>query len=443
MINRLIRNFTFDNAIRSDLVFSDPTKIRLNTENEANTFIQLTADSVGKFSTDADLFIEGPLITPEAVQKWLKFEAIQDDEANIPAGTSLGFKVKTTSSDFYWDGAAWVVAGLSDWMTEADFNANFDTFPIDTVGDRSIGVIVNLVTTDDTVTPKVKQLKLLGEFDIEFLEDIIYDGVIRTLNTSFRSTGQILFSATATGTSVDLNTVLENKSYNITGIRKVINQTDDPLKLTNLFSSYTPGASRQDGFTNEPGTVDFTVPIASGKIIEITFEHVPTFSIRTGQDFFQVPNFPHIVFESIQTVDRVGFTVQDTNSLKDFIRDKAALSAVVQFGARQEVLRFNYALFTNSQLDQMRISNDLNSFFANNRSIKSFGLDCDYDLDIVQRIDTSRNKASKEAGGVDDRTDTNTDIGSFELLSVNFYDKPSIDVPLVSGINLDLENLRL
>jgi len=432
MINRLIKNFTFDESIRSDLIFSDATKIRLNTENKAETFIQLKADVNDKFPLDANLYIKTPLITPNAVQKWLKFEARLFED--LPAGTSIGFKVRTTGSDLFWNGSVWATAGASDWMTESVLNANFDTLPIATVIlDKSIGLIINLVTTDPLLTPKVKELKILGEFDIEFLEDLIYDSVIRTLNNEFRSTSRVVYRATATASTVDLNTVLENKNYNITGIKKVIVRDDDPLKLDNKFLSYALGTLRQDGFTNEPGVVTFDAPIALGKLIEITFEYFPRIYVRQSQDFFQVPEFPSMIFESIRAFDRPGFTVQDTNNIgKDFVRDKPNLTAVLQFGARQEAIRFEFAIFTDRQLDQILLQNDFNRFFANKKSITSFGLASGYDLDLVDRIDTSRNKASKEAGGADDATDTMTATGSFELLAVSFYDKLSKDVPLVA-----------
>ncbi len=52
-------------------------------------------------------------------------------------------------------------------------------------------------------------------------------------------------------------------------------------------------------------------------------------------------------------------------------------------------------------------------------------------MDLVEKFSTSRNKASKEAGGADDTTNTMVSNGSFELLGVLFFDKISIDEPLV------------
>lgn len=428
-ISRLIRNFIFNERSRVGLTFSDPTKIRLNTEDRIITKIQLKKlDATGKFSTDANLFIETALITPDALQKWLKFEAIvteDSDTFSLPAGTSVGFKVKTTVGNRYWNGSSWAVAGLSNWNTEAEINDNIDSFPIATIGNKGIGMVVNLVTTDPTITPEVRELKLAGQFDIEFLDDIVYDSLIRKLNTDFRSSSVLRFPSTGSISSIDLNTVLENKGYNITGIRSVYNLTDDPLRLTNLFDGYVPGNIRQDGFTKDPGTITFLSSIPINKVVDIQFEYVPEIYVRAGQDFFEVPTFPSIIFENILDIED-RFTVRDTNDIgEDFVRDKANLTAIVQRAPRQQTLRFEYAVFTDRQLDQMRLINDINKFWANNKTVNSFGIDFAYEVKVVQQMATARNTKA-----VDD-TDTNVATGSFDLLGVLFYDKPSEDVALV------------
>lgn len=437
MINRLIKKFRFEEAIRKSLVFSDPTKIRLNTEDPTLTRVELAVDE-GQFPLDADIFVETPLTTPNAVKKWLRFEAVKPGD-QLPTGTSIGFKIKTTGDNYFWNGSAWTVAGASDWMSEADLNMNFDSFPIGSVGNRSIGFIINLATTDPTVTPQITEIKFLGEFDIEFLEDIVYDGIVRKINTEFRSTSQVLFPTSQASSSVDLNQILENKAYNITGIRKVYSRTDDPLKLQDLFDSYTPGPVRQDGFTFDPGVVNLSSSVDAGKFLEITFEYVPEIIINTHQDFFEVPSFPSIVIEAIDEIEPFGFTAQETNSQgTDVIRDLPNLSGVLQFGPEQKTLRVDYAVFTSLQLDQLRLSQDLSEFFSRDLKVTSFGLDRDYDLRIVKKLDTSRNKTKREAGGDKDKTDTNVATGVFDVLGVLFFNRPSKDVPLVGEAISDI-----
>ena len=431
MINRLIKTFSFDEDIRRDLIFSDPTKIRLNTEDAGNTRIQLKKNVAGDFPLDADLFIKTPLIDPQAVMKWLKFEAIvKEDPVTfiLPTDVGLGFKVRTSGSDFYFDGAAWVVAGLSDWSTEAQLNDNFDTFPIATIGDKKIGFIINLTTTDAKQTPEVRCLKLLGEFDIDYMEDIIYRSFIRKLHTSFRSTSLIVFRQPSTASSVDLDTLLENKGYSITGIRNVFNVTDDPLKLTDLNAGYTPGAARSDGFTFEPGIVDYSSPITADKRVAIAFEYVPRVFVRIGVDYqpYEIPAFPSIVIENITEVFRAGFTIERNAGMSDFIRDKAALTAVKELPPETKVLRLQLAMYTNNVTDQARMITDINSFLKKDRKLLSSGSAREYSLRIFEMVNMSKNQEFA------DNNDTMVNMATIEILGVEFFNDESIDVPLIA-----------
>jgi len=428
MNTRLIINTTFDDDIRSQLVFSDADKVRLNTEDKSSTKIQLKA-TAGSYPLDTDIFVETPIVYPNAVQQWLGFEAIVVEDpitGLIPTGLEVKFKVKTTAGNYWWNGTTWAIALANEWNSELEINNNIHTLPIQTIGNRGIGFVVNLITTNPSLTPEVKQLKLLGSFEIDFLEDLVYDSVIRKLNTQLRSTSIVVFPTADSISEIDLNTVLENKGYNVTGIKKVINLTDDPMKLTNLFDTYTQGAARQDGFTFELGTVSFMTPIDANKLVEVTFEYVPEIIVNTGVDYFEVPAFPSIVFESIEEAFIPGFSIKDTNNFPgDYIRNKANLTAVQECAPEQRVIRFSYALFTGSQLDQMRLTEDFKAFLSQNKAITSYGLGHQYDVNIVNDLSTKRNQK------VNSVSDTNAATGAFDVLGVMFFNKPSKDAFLV------------
>lgn len=429
MINRLIRNFTFNKAIRPGLVFSDTDKIRLNTEGgEADSKVQLKLNSNGFYPLDTDISVETPFMEPQALQQWQGFEAIVVEDPVtflLPDVFDIRFKVKTTLGNLYWDGAAWVAAGANDWNSEQEVNDNIADLPLATIGNRKIGFVINLITTDDRRTPELLELKLLGEFDIEFFEDLVYDSVIRKLNTDFRSTSVIVFPSSGSA-SHDLNAVLENKGYNITGIRKVVDQTADALELTNLFQSYAVGAARQDGFTFEPGTVTTVAAIPAGNLVKIQFEYVPEILVNTDVDYYETPAYPSLVFEAIEEVEIRGFKIKDTNSReRDFIRNKSELTAVLELSPEQRDYRFNYAVFTGNQLDQMRLPEDLKRWLAQNKVVKSWGLDQDYDVNITAEFST---KGNQKANNV---TNQNVATGSFDVLGVLFFQRPSEDVPLI------------
>lgn len=436
MENRLIKNFCFIEKERKNLTLSDPAKIRLNTENKANQRVMLKGPP---FSTDSDLHVETSLINPRRLKKWLLFEIIykaQSETLDLPEGTSLGVKVKTTGDDYWWNSSnsQWEVAGASDWSTEKEISDNIETFPIATVGNKKIGFKINLKTTDPDVTPEVFELKLLGLFEIEPFDDLVYDSIIRLLNTEFRARSVVRFASGASSiSSVDLSSVLENQGYNIFDVVSVYNLTDDPERLVDLHDSYSPGAARQDGFTFDPGTETFSSSIPAGKWVEVEFEYVPEISVKVNQDYFEAPSYPHIVFTRITEVERRGFLMRDTNSAgRDHIRDKTALNAVQQFSPSQKSYRFDFLLYTGA-LDQFRLLGAVKNFFANHKTLRNYGLDNEHALEIIDEIDTVGNSQTN------DTSDTNLAKGSFDVLGVLFYDKPSRDIPLVTQLNVNVE----
>lgn len=431
-MKRIILSLVFKEDIRDALVFSNTAKIRLNSENSGDTRIQLKLnDTLKEYPKDADLFIETPMFEPHVLKRWLKFEAIVKEDStthSLPAETSIGFKLKTSIGNLYWNGSAWVTAGLSNWSTEAEVNQNIAALDIAAIGDQKLGFVVNLKTSNAKLTPEVRELKVLGEFDIEFLEDLVYDSVIRTLNTTFRSSSILRFPTSGDTDSIDISSVLEKKGYNITAVRAVYDLTDDPLRLANLKSSYALGPVKKDGWTYEPGTVTLSSTIPNGNIVEVVFEYVPEILVRTSQDFYEATAFPSIVFEGITSQDRI----QADGVGEDAIRDKANLSAVQQYECRQTTLRFTYAVFTDSQTDQMRLLQDIHEFFTNTRRIRRWGLGDEFDVRVFQQLSTTGNQ--REA----DSQDTNVAMGVFDVLQVLFYDRPARDVPLVGPGQLNV-----
>ena len=152
-------------------------------------------------------------------------------------------------------------------------------------------------------------------------------------------------------------------------------------------------------------------------------------------------SFPSIVFVESDEVNNRGFTTQEANSQgSDVIRDIPNLVGVKQFAPEQKSLRLDFWIYTNLQLDQMRLPQDFASFFANDLSLKSYGLDYECDIRFVKRINTARNKDKSEAGGQKDKSDTNVATGTFDILGVLFFNRESKDVPLVAidGVSTDI-----
>lgn len=433
MENRIIKSFCFVEPVRNQLIFSDASKIRLNTEDKLNQRIMLSGPG---FSTDDDLYIETWMIEPAALKKWIGFEIIfkeGESQLELPAGTSIGVRLKTTGGHYWWNGVAWALANAGEWNTDVEIRANIDTFPIATVGNKKLGVVVNLKTTDTKVTPEVYEVKVLGLFDVEYFDDLVYDSVIRLLNKNFRATSVLRFGTGSTSiSSIDLKSVLANNGYNVFDVKSVYDLVNDPNKLSNLHDSYDVGALKQDGFTYEHGTENFNTTIPANAYVEIQFEYVPEISIKVNQDYYEEPSYPHIIFERITEVERRGWIMRNNNSHgDDFIRLKEAGVAIQMQSPSQKSYRFDFAVYT-TEIDQFRLLDALRRFFANFKSLVTHGLANEHSIEIVEEIDTAGNKNS-------DSSDTNLARGSFDVLGVLFYDKESIEVPLVTQVNYNLE----
>lgn len=283
MTQKLVYPFVFEEESRSRLTFSS-SKIRLNP---ATNRIELAAQSRDpvtdalRYPTDADLWVKTWTATPQAVRTWLSFFA---DPYPIPAGTTVGFKLNDGTSDYYWGGAAWVLAGASTWSTLAEVNAHIQTFPTTS---RALAVVVNLKTTDPAVTPAVAAIDILMECELDYLYSLIAGSVGQTLKEELRVT--VDYALTATGGNrvslLDLETM-----FNIISVGAAYNHQTDPRHLTNLLSTYDPVAK----------DLLLTAPVVRGAPIWIKFIAEPEVYINWGsQDYVEVERIPAIVIDGI------------------------------------------------------------------------------------------------------------------------------------------------
>jgi hypothetical protein len=370
------------------ITLSDPAKIRLNTEDASSARVQLNGgfQDVDPFPLDTDLTVRTRITTPNGIKQWLFFEAVRDE----PAGTSIGYRFDNGTREIWWDGGAWATAGATDWNTEAEIQANFDTFPFD---NNSIAVLSNLVTTDDTVTPKLFEIRLLGLFEFEVIEDLIKTLMIKMFDEIRPVTDAVARVLTTTSTfDFTGDYKLQNPGYNIIDVPRIYNKTDDPLEKTNIADTYTPGPLNPAGRTNEPGSVTTTVPADANDIIKFKVQYVPEIADYTDEDYFEVTKVPLISFEFVEeTIRRDGLHVNADISAGTnggvIIRDITNMTAVQVLPPAQIDLRIGYAVFTDSSRDQKRLIEAIEKFLQTNKQLFGFAFDEPYALDAIKRID--------------------------------------------------------
>lgn len=419
---KLIKTFEFTKRARPKLTFSDTTKIRLNDDDKLDQGLTLK-DNNG-FDLGLDNTVTTWMIQPKALKKWLMFEA---DEVK-PANTSIGYRVLRGVDELYWDGAAWSPATTdAHWSDLAAMNANLQAL-VPTGFDLKIKV--NLRTTDQAVSPKVRWIKLLVQVDFDSWDDLIYDTVIRSMRSTLRATTAIQFEVAATTSVIDLATTykLENSGYNFTGVRAAYNLTTDPNQFSNIASGYTPGPANQDG-TNKDGQVALSVPVNAGEVVRLEMEYEPEVAVFTNQDYYEVARVPAVVFENIASARLFARHDQELNDAEgDSVRDLVNGTAVEVPRPRQTTVRFDFAVHA-SPLDMARVVDAVDKWIASNRLLQTWAFGDEVNMDPVNEIDTS------DTTNIEDVVMA---TGSFQIRGVPFYIRDSKDVNLITNVNLNL-----
>lgn len=419
---KLIKTFEFTKRARPKLTFSDTSKIRLNDDNKLDQGLELKDN--GGFDLGLGNTVTTWAITPKALKKWLMFEA---DEVK-PVGTSIGYRILRGADELYWDGAAWSPATTdAHWSDMAAMNANIQALVLTGF---DLKVKVNLRTTDQGVSPKVRWIKILAQVDFDSWDDLIYDTVIRSMRSTLRATTAIQFEVADPTSVIDLATTykIENSGYNFTGVRAAYNLTSDPNQFLNIAQSYTPGPMNKDG-TNGDGQVTLTGSVNAGEIIRLEMEYEPEVAVFTNQDYYEVARVPAVVFENIASARIGGRHDQELNDAEgDVVRDLVNAVGVEVPRPRQTTVRFDFAVHA-SPLDMARVVDAVDKWIASNRLLKTWAFDEEVNLDSVAEIDTS------DSTNIEDVVMA---TGAFQIRGVPFYIRDSKDVNLITQVNLNM-----
>lgn len=274
----------FEEKNRAGLTFSDADKIRLNPQTNR---LELKADAYGDYPTDADLHVKAWVVNPETLKGLLGFHAdpIEDYQ---PEGTSIRFRIGNGTVEYYHDGGSWVAAGASDWNTEEEVAANIESFPIDQL---KFQVIVNLATTDKTVTPTCEGVCLMLDVDLDYLPSIVGDSLGASLREGMRTVIDHALVFDQGGTKVSLLDL--ETAYNLVSVEAAYDFDADPNKLTDILDSYNPTSK----------TLTLTTALAAGTKVWLKLKVEPEVYINWGsQDYIEVEKLPAIVVDRIEGV---------------------------------------------------------------------------------------------------------------------------------------------
>lgn len=269
-----IRQFEF---CGTEFTLSDADKLTTKATHVPAVTLKLqrrAADWPGRpptlYPQDADLFVRTASFSPGAKTEWGYVQLIGNQPVDIN-GTTVGafsLRLHDGTDSRYWGGAAWSVAGSTDWNTLADFNANLPAYT-----GASLAIEIRLLSTAEQATPRLVQVLLqwTGEA-IDSLREWIHETVVATLKAGLRPRTDLIVAAPG-GTSIDLSTYTFDNDPSVTDVTAVYDHTADPDHETDLLSSYS-----------EP-VITLTAPIALGNTAFVVAAYVPDVAVSTDSDF--------------------------------------------------------------------------------------------------------------------------------------------------------------
>jgi hypothetical protein len=386
VIKNLIKTFSFleENRTRLDLTGG----LRLNPGRARVDLPRLElprqdAPDDHLYNTSTTLIAKTWVTTPMSVKEWRGFEVIithpRDPDGGAAVLTSAFYRLGDGVDEYYWDGGDWVVAGATDWSTEAEIANNIDSFPATA---KALQVIINLRTSDERITPELSDIKVLYGAVIDHQEDYLIRSLIPSLKANVRPAGRTLIEYNG-GTTVVTQDYEPETPYNIVDVEAVYNENTDSAHLYDLLDSYNQ-STQTITLTSDPGMTN----------LFIRFLYEPEVALNTSRDYVEVGKVPAITIERVRVVDTANRGVHDS------VVNKDSGEAVVVYGPRQGDIEFDLVMETDKILDQQRLAQAVRDYMSTNPRLVSVGMDEQFRLWLLDEYDSfgDPNKADISSG---------------------------------------------
>lgn len=364
----------------SEMAYSDTDLVRLSPGVGE---VMLKRETVSQFySTADDIWFRTWVTNPLAMRKIKMLELFPILQ---PEDTTRQVRIYDGTDDYYWDGGTWSVAGTSDWNTEADFNANIETYNV--LPGRQFAIVVNLKTTDQEVTPTVEEIRVLIEVHIDYLEDIVLRSLMPFMESEIDPTARLanISPFTVNTGTINLSEYRTNIPYTISDVAGVYDLDDDLDLLYNLLDSYDSGTS----------IITLTQDIPAGNRPLVVIRYTPEVVLIQHQDWYEVNKVPCLLLQQLEVPQTLAYNL----AASEGIVDKGTGNAVVLQEPWRAKLEFRVHGLTGSVVDEMRLMSRLIQFFEENPVLRSTGLDEYYRMRIERefRDMSSPNRADQRA----------------------------------------------
>jgi len=372
-LKTIFKRFIFEESNRTKITLGANTRLNPNK----NRLELSTID--GEYPIISDLYVKTWIANPLSVKQWIGFDVIayhQKDEDGITPLSSLGFRLSDGANEYWWNGTFWEI-NTSNWNTETEVAANISLF---SATERKIQIIINLVTTNKSVTPHVFEILVAYNSNVEFEEDLIVRSLIPALKNGIRPISDFIVELNSITAVIDLeNDYPLETPYDIVEIDSVYNKTDDPNQFIDLFQSYNP--------TTKIITLNSSVD--AGKLIWIKFVYKPMVALSTDVNYIEIDKVPaiHIIAVKKNTVELSQNTA---------VRNKDAKTAIQIIRPNQTTIDISLVGITALMKDQLRLGNEIERFFANNKQLTSVALDEKYDVVITKNYEPRSTQTSED-----------------------------------------------
>jgi len=386
-LKKLIKEFVFEERNRSRITLEglrlNPCCHHLEIEGERYPL------QGGPWPTDTELKAKTWLTNPKSVKQWLSFESVHTE----PEGTSIGFRLSTDGVDeLFFDGGTWRTAVAGEWNTEAEVANSIATLPVTS---QSLQVVVNLATTDTSVTPILKKLKVLFDSDIEELEDILVRSLVSSIREKVRPIAELGIQSDGT-VSVPFQ---PKTKYENTEIDSVYNLTTDPNRLADLFVS------------EAGGIITLSSAPTLNDVILVRFTYEPVVNIAQGQDFVELSKVPAVILDDIRSFASKKIAKGES------VLNKSTNSAWQLDEGEQRSLEIMIRLVTGKELDLKRLTDAVNEYFEQTELLRLKATD----EDVRMVVATSFND-----GNFPNQVGVHTARIRVQILDAVFYPRPAI-----------------
>lgn len=349
MRRTIFKVFEFIPDLKSEYDASDWTKVSLSLYPD---YVSLKDDRC-YYPTDADVWFKTDLFNPQALTTWI---SIQPEVVNpTVAGetkTEIKFKLNNGTDDYFWNGVAWAVAGVSDWTSMTDLQANFAAFTA--VSEKKLAIVANLKTNDTLYTPKLIRILVAFEARVgSWVEEYLYDSLFPELE-------EIMYDALdmdwaidwGGGTTMDLSGYVTESGYTFRNWLEVYDFDGDPERETDLLDNYDPNT----------GVLTLNASVAEGtRLFALVVPNIEL-AVSTDADWYAVSKIPQIIFRDYSKL------FAGWNPDREAVVNYDTAEAIAMEGPRRTVLDIPVDIITDRAMPQPRIM-ELFQYFAEVRPI--------------------------------------------------------------------------